>query len=144
MVIITPHIIVRDVIGAARWYARAFGAEERSRVPLPGGKVMAIELAFGVSTVMIADEYPDQGIVSPLAFGRTYGALQITTDDADALWARALHAGAKVFHPLADVFWGARQGQVIDPFGHSWGISQHLRKVSPDEIARGAAKAFEG
>lgn len=144
MVTITPHIVVRDVVRAARWYAQAFGAKERSRVPLPGGKVMAIELAFGHSTVMIADEYPDQGIVSPLALGRTYGALQITTDDADALWARALHAGAKVFHPLADVFWGARQGQVIDPFGHSWGISQHLRKVSPEEIAREAAKAFEG
>jgi PhnB protein len=144
MVTITPHIVVRDVVRAARWYAQAFGAEERSRVPLPGGKVMAIELMFGDSTVMIADEYPDQGLVSPMTVGRTCGALQITTDDVDALWERAVHAGAKVFHPLADVFWGARQGQVIDPFGHCWGISQHLREVSPGEVAREAAKVFSG
>lgn len=69
-------------------------------------------------------------------------ALQIATDDADALWQRALDAGATVSHPLADVFWGERHGQIIDPFGHRWGISQHLRDVPADEIAREAAKAF--
>jgi PhnB protein len=76
---LTPHLVVRDVVRAAEWYAQALGARERSRVPLPGGKVLTIELAFGDSTVMIADEFPEQGIVSPLTLGGTYGALQIST-----------------------------------------------------------------
>lgn len=144
MATLTPHLVVRDVVRAAQWYAEALGAEEKSRVPLPGGKVMTIELAFGDSTVMIADEFPDHGVVSPLTLGGTYGALQIATDDADALWKQALDAGAEVFQPLADTFWGDRHGQVIDPFGHRWGIAQHLRDVPADEIAREAAKVFGG
>jgi PhnB protein len=144
MATLTAHLVVRDVVRAAEWYAQALGAEERSRVPLPGDRVMTIELAFGDSTVMIADEFPDQGIVSPLTLGGTYGALQLATDDVDTLWKRALDAGAEVFHPLQDTFWGERHGQIIDPFGHRWGLSQHLRDVSPQEIAREAAKAFGG
>lgn len=93
---------------------------------------------------MIADEFPDQGIVSPLTLGGTCGALQIATDDVDALWQRALDTGAEVFHPLRDTFWGERHGQVIDPFGHRWGLAQHVRDVSPEEIAREAAKMFGG
>jgi PhnB protein len=142
MATLTPHLVVRDVVRAAQWYAEALGAKERSRIPLPGGKVMTIELAFGDSTVMIADEFPDQGIVSPLTLGGTYGALQIATADAAAVWKRALDAGAEVFHPLAETFWGDLHGQVIDPFGHRWGIAQHLRDVSAEEIARETAKAF--
>ncbi|WNM35906.1 VOC family protein [Streptomyces sp. Li-HN-5-11] len=142
MATLTPHLVVRDPVRAAEWYARAFGAQERSRVPLPGGRVMTIELAFGDSTVAIADEFPEHGIVSPLTLGGTYGALQIATDDVEALWKQALEAGAEVFHPLQDTFWGERHGQVIDPFGHRWGLSQHLRDVPPQEIAAAAAKLF--
>lgn len=142
--IVTPHIVVRDASRAADWYARALGAEERSRVPLPGGKVMTVELWFGDSPVMIADEFPDLGIVSPLSLGGTYGALHLTTDDVDALWQRALDAGAEVFHPLGDTFWGERFGQIIDPFGHRWGMATHVRDVPADEVARAAAEMFGG
>ena len=142
--IVTPHIVVRDASRAAVWYARALGAEERSRVPLPGGKVMTVELWFGDSPVMIADEFPDLGIVSPLSLGGTYGALHLTTDDVDALWQRALDAGAEVFHPLGDTFWGERFGQIIDPFGHRWGMATHVRDVPADEVARAAAEMFGG
>ena len=141
---ITPHIVVRDAARASEWYQGALGAEERSRVPLPNGKVMIVELQFGDSAVMIADEFPEQGIVSPLTLGGTYGALQIATNDVDTLWRRALDAGAEVFHPLADTFWGERQGQIIDPFGHRWGLSQHLRDVPHEDIVRAAAEAFSG
>ena len=140
----TPHIVVRDASRAADWYKRALGAEERSRVPLPGGKVMTVELRFGDSPVMIADEVPDLGIVSPLTLGGTYGALHLTTSDVDALWQRALDAGAEVFHPLGDTFWGERFGQIIDPFGHRWGMATHLRDVPADEVARAAAEMFGG
>ncbi|MEU6854037.1 VOC family protein [Actinacidiphila alni] len=144
MATLTPHLVVRDVVSAAQWYEKALGAREAGRIPLPGDRVLTIELAFGDSTVMIADEFPGQDIVSPLALGGTYGALVIATDDVDTLWQRALDAGAQVFHPLADTFWGERHGQVIDPFGHRWGLSQHLRDVPPEEVAREAAKVFGG
>jgi len=139
---ITAHIVVPDADAAAAWYARAFGADERSRVPLPGGKVMTVELRFGDSPVHVASEFPQAGILSPLAIGGTATVLQITTDDADALWKRALAAGAEVHHELADQFWGERQGQLTDPYGHRWNIAQHIRDVAPDEIAAAAAKMF--
>jgi PhnB protein len=139
---IGAHIVVRDPERALDWYTKVFGAEERSRIPLPGGKVMTIELAIGNSTVMIADELPDAGIVSPLTLGGTYGALVVATGDADTIWQRALAAGAEVFHPLGDTFWGERFGQFIDPFGHRWGVAQHLRDVPHDEIVEAAAQAF--
>jgi PhnB protein len=62
----------------------------------------------------------------------------------DALWQRALDAGAEVFHPLGDTFWGERFGQIIDPFGHRWGMATHLRDVPADEVARAAAEMFGG
>jgi len=139
---ITAHIVVPDADAAAAWYARAFGANERSRVPLPGGNVMTVELRFGDSPVHVASEFPQAGILSPLAIGGTATVLQITTDDADALWKRALAAGAEVHHELADQFWGERQGQLTDPYGHRWNIGQHIRDVAPEEIAAAAAKMF--
>jgi PhnB protein len=137
-----PHIVVTDADAAAAWYTRAFGAEERSRVPLPGGRVMTIELAIGDSTLHVASEFADAGILSPLTIGGTATVLQIQTDDAAALWARALGAGAEVRHELADQFWGERHGQVVDPFGHRWNIAQRVRDVTPEELESGAAKAF--
>jgi PhnB protein len=139
---ITPHIVVRDAEHAARWYVEALGAELGNRVALPNGKFMQIELRFGDSQVMIADEFPELGVVSPLTLGGTYGALTIATSDVDAAWERALGAGAFVFHPLQDTFWGDRHGQLIDPFGHRWGLAQHVRDVPAEEVARAAAAAF--
>jgi PhnB protein len=139
---LTPHIVVTDADAAAAWYARAFGAEERSRVPLPGGKVMTIELAIGDSSLHVASEFADAGVVSPLTIGGSATVLQIQTDDADALWARALDAGAEARHELADQFWGERHGQVVDPFGHRWNIAQRIREVTPEELEAGAAKAM--
>lgn len=139
---ITPHIVVRNAARAAEWYTQALGAEERGRIPVPGGKFIEIELHFGDSTVMIADEFPEIGVLSPESVGGTYGALHVATDEVDALWKRAVDAGAEVYQPLREQFWGDRHGQIIDPFGHRWGLSQHVRDVPPEEIARAAAEAF--
>ena len=103
-----------------------------------------IELRFGDSRLAIGDESPEMGIVSPLTLGGTYGALHLAIANADAVWQKALGAGATVFEPLHDAFWGERTGQFIDPFGHRWAIDQHVRDVPPDEIARLAAQAFAG
>ena len=139
---ITPHIVVRDAELAVGWYTRALGAEEHDRIPLPGGKLMSVELAIGDSTVMLADEFPEAGVLSPLSVGGTSVVLNISTDDVDSLWQRALDAGAEVLHPLEDAFWGERHGQITDPFGHRWGMAQHIRDVPHDEVVRVAAEAF--
>lgn len=144
MVRVSAHLVVPDAAVACEFYERALGASEVQRVPLPGGGVMTIELAIGESRIHLASEFPDAGILSPLSIGGTATVLQIDTDDADTLWNRAVGAGAQVHHELADQFWGERHGQITDPFGHRWNIAQHIRDVSAEELAAGAAAAFGG
>jgi PhnB protein len=141
---ITPHIVVRDAIAASDWYQRALGAVEQDRLPLPGGKVMYIELRFGDTNVMVADEFPDYGVVSPLTIGGTAVVLHIFSVDVESDWQRAVDAGAEVLLPLQDQFWGDRQGQLLDPFGHKWGLAQHVRDVPRAEIEQAAAAMFGG
>jgi PhnB protein len=141
---LTPHIVVNDAAAAASWYAQALGAQERQRITLPGGKVMSLELRFGEQPVMVADEFPEMGVLGPLSVGGTSVVLHLVSDEVDALWQRALDAGAEVLHPLQDAFWGERHGQVTDPFGHRWGLAQRIREVPPEEIERAAAEAFGG
>jgi PhnB protein len=138
---ITPHIVVHDGPAAVDWYTRVLGAREGLRIELPNGKLL-VELRFDDTLMMLADEFPEMGIVSPRTLGGTYMALYLEVEDADAIWQRALDAGAEVFVPLDDSFWGDRQGQIIDPFGHRWGFSQHLREVPPEEIKAAAVAAF--
>jgi PhnB protein len=139
---LTLHLVTRDPDAAAAWYGSVLGAEEASRITLPGGQVMTIELRFGDSVLAISDEFPDMGIVSPLTLGGTYGALHLAVEDAASAWQAAMEAGATEFEPLHDAFWGVRTGQFIDPFGHRWALDQHLRDVPHDEVVRLAAEAF--
>ena len=141
---ITPHLVVRDAARAAEWYCDALGAEERGRIEVPGGKLMQVELRLGDSTVMLADEFPELDVLSPLAIGGTATVLHLVCADVDAVWRRAVDAGAEVRQPLADAFWGERYGQIADPFGHRWGLAQRVRDVPQEEIARAAAELFDG
>ncbi|GHO56462.1 VOC family protein [Ktedonobacter robiniae] len=141
---LTPHIVVRDAGKAAEWYKEVLGAEERGRVPVPGGKFMQIELWFGNSAVMLADEFLDAGIFSLLAIGGTPVVLHLTTKKVEALWQRAIDAGAVILQPLQEQFWGDLHGQILDPFGYRWNLAQHLRDVPSEEIARIAASIFGG
>jgi PhnB protein len=141
---LTCHLVTRDPNAAAAWYSSVLGAEETSRITLPGGQVLTIELRFGDSTLAISDEFPDMGVVSPLTLGGTYGALHLAVEDAGAVWERARQAGATEFEPLHDAFWGTRTGQFIDPFGHRWAVDQHIKDVPHEEVVRLAAQAFGG
>jgi len=141
---ITPHIVLREAGRAAEWYKQALGAEERGRIPVPGGKFMQIELWFGDSAVMIADEFPEAGVLSPQAMGGTPVVLHFSTEDVETLWKRAVEAGAEVLQPLGDQFWGDRYGQIRDPFGYRWGLAQHVRDVPAEEVQRIAATIFGG
>lgn len=144
MGVLTSHLVARDAGRAGAWYVSVFGAEESSRISLPDGRVLTTELRFRDSLLAVGEEFPEMGIVSPLTLGGTHGAIHVAVDDADLVWRRALDAGATVFEPLHDAFWGDRTGQFIDPFGHRWAVDQHLRDVPPAEVARLAAEAFGG
>jgi len=133
---VTPAIIVRDAAAAIEFYTRAFGAEEVSRMPGPGGTIMHAEIRIGDSMVMLGEENEEWGSRSPLSTNGNPGSLHLYVDDADAAFARALEAGATVRMPLGDAFWGDRYGQVIDPFGHEWGLATHVKDMTDDEIQR--------
>src|SRR5438445_4973502 len=107
---ITPHIVVNDAAAATDWYKQVLGAEERSRIEVPGGKLMQVELWFGDSGVMLAAEIPERGVLSSLSVGGTATVLHVYTNDVDAVWKGALDAGAEVRHSLQNGFGGERYG----------------------------------
>ncbi len=140
---ITPYLIVADGVGAIAFYQRAFGASVLLRLERPDGKIGHAELAIGDSMIMLADEYPAHEARSPAAYGGSPVSLHLYVEDADAVAARAVAAGAKLVHPVEDKFYGDRLGTIEDPFGHRWSVSTHIEDVSPEEIARRAAKAMQ-
>jgi PhnB protein len=139
---ITAHIVVNGAERAATFYAQAFGAEEIDRIPTPDGRLMSLQLRVGDSVLHLADEFPEMGVVAPPTLGGSPVVLALDVADADAAFARAVDAGATVRQPLGDMFWGERHGQLEDPFGHLWNISQHLRDVPHDEVVAAAAELF--
>lgn len=140
---ITPHIVVQGAERAGAFYRDAFGAEELSRIPTPDGRLMSLQLRIGDGVVHIADEFPEMGVFAPPTIGGTPVVLALEVPDAKAVFAQAVAAGARVRQPLADMFWGDLHGQLDDPFGHRWNISQHIRDVSQDEIVAAAAQLFK-
>jgi PhnB protein len=139
---IVAHIVVQGAERAAVFYAEAFGAQEVSRIPVPDGRLMSVQLRIGGGLLHLADEFAEMGVLAPPTLGGTPVVLALEVDDADAAFARAVAAGAPVRQPLADMFWGDRHGQLDDPFGHRWNISQHLLDVPQDEIVAAAARVF--
>jgi PhnB protein len=139
---ITPHIVVQDADRAAGFYAEAFGASEIDRIPVPDGRLMSIQMRLGDGGFHLCDEFPDMGVLAPPSIGGTAVVLALEVADAEAVFEQAVTAGAQVRQPLADMFWGDRHGQLDDPFGHRWNISQHLREVPHDEVVAAAAELF--
>ena len=133
---VTPHLVVRDAAKAIDFYVKAFGAEERYRMPGPGGVVMHAELSLGDSIIMLGEEAPQMGAISPQTIGGSPVTLMIFVKDVDASFARADQAGCTVQMPPTDMFWGDRYGKLADPFGHQWAIATHKEDVAPDEMAR--------
>jgi PhnB protein len=139
---ITPHIVVQGAERAVAFYGNAFEAEEASRIPTPDGRLMSVQLRIGDALLHLADEFPELGVLAPPSIGGTAVVLALEVEDAEAVFVQALAAGAEVRQPLQEAFWGDLHGQLEDPFGHRWNISQHLRDVSHDEVVAAAARAF--
>jgi PhnB protein len=138
----TLHLTARGTHEASAWYQRAFGATELSRLVVPGGRLIHVEVRIGTLTLMLADEFPEMDSLGPQHFGGTYGAIYLHVDGVDDAWQQAVDAGATVIRPLGDTFWGEREGQLLDPFGHRWGLTQHLYDVPLDELQKLTTQAF--
>ena len=139
---LTPYLIAKDAGGAIEFYKKVFGAQELFRLTGPDGKVGHAELKIGDSVVMIADEHPAMGAISPQTLGGTPVRILLYVDNVDEVINGAVAAGAKLVRPIADQFYGDRAGGIDDPYGHHWHVATHKEDVSPDEMKRRAAALF--
>jgi PhnB protein len=141
---VTPYLTASDAAAALGWYAEAFGAVEQFRVVGDDGRLGHAEFTIGEARFMLSDEYPEMGVRSPTTLGGTATALHLTVTDVDALYARAVAAGATAQGEPADQPHGARHGTVVDPYGHRWMLSQPLEAFDLDTYRqRSEGTAFE-
>jgi PhnB protein len=136
---VTPYLIVGDAAKAIEFYKQAFGATELFRMEAPGGKIGHAEIKIGNSPIMLADEMPEMGYMSPQSLGGTPVSIMIYVEDVDTVAGQAVAAGAQVLKPVADQFYGDRSGSFADPFGHQWHVATHIEDVSPEEMSKRVA-----
>jgi PhnB protein len=133
---VTPYLYVRAAANAIDFYKNVFGATEIMRMPGSNGKIMHAELRFGDSVVMLADENPQSGIMSPQTIGGYSVGLHLYVENADAVIQKAVESGAKLLRPIKNQFYGDRSGSLLDPFGHMWNVATHVEDVSPEEMKK--------
>jgi len=138
-----PYLHINGAARAIDFYREAFGAAETLRLSEPGGRIGHAEIQIGESRIMLADEYPEHAIVGPATLGGSSVSLNLFVDDVDAVVARAVDAGAKLLRPVADQFYGERNGKIEDPFGHVWHVSTLREEVSAEEMQRRFTAMFE-
>lgn len=139
---VTPLLVCRNAPQALEFYKNAFGAEIQNVSKDPGGKITHAQFKIGDSIVMLTEEFPDWHCLSPLSIGGTSVTLHIYTADADAVFMKAVGAGAQVAVPVMDAFWGDRYGEIVDPFGHKWSIATRKQILTEEEKAAAAKKVF--
>ena len=138
---VTPVLAVEGGVEALKFYERAFGAEVRLKLVM-GGKLMHSELLIGNSIVCVNDSFPEFGSVAPSADEPVPVALMIYTEDCDALYNRAVQAGATAVNQPSDTFHGDRAGSLRDPYGHRWMIVTHIEDMSEAEMQRRTEEAM--
>jgi PhnB protein len=135
---LSPHLTVDNAAAAIDFYVKAFDAVEVVRVPRPDGKLVHASVRINGFLVMLNDDFPEMSggkSMTPPALGGTPVTIHLTVTDVDAMFQRALDAGATEIVPLEEKFWGDRYGMVADPFGHHWSLGQPVREVSHEELA---------
>jgi PhnB protein len=138
---VTPQLTLDNAAEAIAWYKKALGAEELSRAPGPDGKLMHAEIKIGDSKIMLNDAV--MGNKGPGMLGGSPAALWLYVEDCDAVFNRAVGAGAQVRMPLGDQFWGDRCGNVTDPHGYSWTIATHKEDLTREEIEQRQEEFFK-
>ena len=141
---LTPYLVMSGAAAAIEFYKKAFGAEELVRMPGPGGRIMHAEVKIGNSILMLSDENPERGHMSPKSRGGATASVMLYTEDVDAVFNKAVAAGAKADMPPTDMFWGDRMGNITDPFGHTWAIATHKEDVTPEEMGRRMQEQGQG
>ena len=139
---ITPALIVKDARAAISFYKKAFGAQEKEVFTGPDGRVMHAEVKIGDSILMLTDEMPQMGSLSPTSLKGSPASLYLYVENADSLFQQAVKAGAEVAMPITDMFWGDRWGQVSDPFGYKWSIATHKEDLTLDQMRRRSEQFF--
>jgi PhnB protein len=133
---VTPQLTFDNAAAAIDWYKSALGAEEKGRAVGPDGKIMHAELGIGSSRIMLHDAM--MGAKGPKALGGSPAALWVYVEDCDALFNRAIAAGAQPSQSpmgqMQDQFWGDRAGTFVDPHGFQWTIATRKEDLTPEEI----------
>jgi PhnB protein len=141
-----PHLIVSNGPAALKFYKDVLGAEEGDSMMAPDGKrLLHGEIVLDGHKLFVSDEFSEAeggNCKMPQTLGGTCVRITLLVDDADALVERAVAHGARVLMPVADMFWGARYGQIVDPFGHHWGINQQQKELSKEETDSAAKEFF--
>jgi PhnB protein len=142
---LTPYITVRGAEKAIEFYKEVFGAVESGRITMPDKSVGHCELDLGNSKIMLAEENPQWGNISPLTLGGTTVYLSLYVDNVDAVFSHAIKSGAKVLGEMVpkDQFYGDRTGTFTDLFGHQWTIMTHIEDVSFEEMQRRSDAMFK-
>lgn len=139
---VSPYICVSGASDAIEFYKTVFGATERMRISAPDGKIGHAELMIGDAVIMMSDEYPEMDVRGPKSIGGTAVTISVYVEDVDAVFARAVEAGAEPTRQVEDQFYGDRSGQFVDPFGHRWSVASHIEDLTPDQIVERAAQMF--
>ncbi|HEY0728214.1 MAG TPA: VOC family protein [Pyrinomonadaceae bacterium] len=132
---VTPYLCVNGAVDAIEYYKKAFGAIELFRMEHEG-KIGHAEIKIGDSPIMLADEFPEMGFVSPATLGGSPVGIMIYVDDVDTIYKQALDAGGVEKKPVQDQFYGDRSGTLTDPYGHVWTVATHKEDVAPEEIEK--------
>jgi PhnB protein len=143
---VTPYLIIEGATAAIEFYKQVFGATERMRLPVPGGRLAHAEIQIGNSVVMLADEPTAPGAgrsKSPHSVDGTPVSIHVYVEDVDSVMAKATAAGAEQIRPVANQFYGDRSGMFTDPFGHVWNVATHIEDVSQEEMEKRMAAMFK-
>jgi PhnB protein len=139
---ITPHLMRADAANAIAIYKSAFSATELMCLPSPDGKRMHACVQIGGLQVFLTDDSPAYGALDPRALKGSPVTIHLHVENADAVFAQAINAGATVKMPMADMFWGDRYGQIQDPFAHHWPIATHQHDLTPEQMQTGMMDMF--
>ena len=137
---IIPHLTCRNAHAAIAFYEKAFGAQSLCALEDPQGRIMHAALSIDGAMVYLVEEFAECGGTSPQALNGSPVAIHMQVADCDAVYARAVEAGATVAMPLEDMFWGDRFGLLVDPFGHKWSIATTKRVVAMEDVQEAMAK----
>jgi PhnB protein len=130
-----PYLRLKGAAAAIEFYKKAFGAKKRMALQM-GDRIGHAEIEIGGSVIMMADEFPEMGVIGPKSLKGTTVTMVLYVADVDKAMAKAVAAGATVKMPATDMFYGARAGTIVDPCGHEWMLQKEILKLTPRELQK--------